>query len=548
MSTNLQKVDSNAQPRSQLMLQGINKDLHRQNFRKVLDILPSYEIHDIFQDDNGDLMFRFGHVEGSNKEPILFSIKGWTNWPHVREKKKPWESDIIFVNSHAMGDKAPFDWSSYLYGGLFKEFPKTETSGAEPSGSETTMLGPSRALLDYYFLQWAANSPNAANFCLPETFTFNSEKREKLASALTNLLSVDHVRDSILKNQEDQTTTPSPGYTSSEDILISSSEGSKTMPQRPGGTLSSATYSALKSGTGTVQKDSDISRTLHKIRKSITNLTSLPPLEDIQIEDSTEDGRENLLPLRLCIGHKGKHKVWMYIEKEVGRPWFEIETSHPEQGGTGRVVLKEEPDLEINGITLLEPFRTGKAGGLYIDPMINIGKYYFFLACEAWDLDLRKKDIVKDKKFEQYLKTGANAYHTQYRRAQSQREEVSGNEGIVETTEAVRTPTGLQTSPGGLSTPKTSHQTVLSPTSPPLDQQGPAYELGPRLESPDLAESLDMNQLEKKKNELLKRKKSLDDQIGHHRQAIKKAEEMRDQTDAELREIEDIKNENQPQV
>jgi hypothetical protein len=214
-------------------------------------------------------------------------------------------------------------------------------------------------------------------------------------------------------------------------------------------------------------KTHDVSRTLEHLGISIPNLASLPPLEHIDIQSIMAHEEESLVPLRLCFGSTGEGKVWMYIKKGTNLPVCKIEITHAGQIMTDTVKLREEDDIQRNGITLSEPFLTGKAKGTYIRPMFDMGKYYFFLACKNRGLELQEHDIAKDVKFEQYLKQGVNAYHKKNAPAQSH---PTASDELEDHRE-----TAYTASDGSLPSPSILHQTGVSPALPSQDQQNPSY-------------------------------------------------------------------------
>ncbi|KAL5386216.1 hypothetical protein DPSP01_004300 [Paraphaeosphaeria sporulosa] len=222
----------------------------------------------------------------------------------------------------------------------------------------------------------------------------------------------------------------------------------------------------------------------------------------------------------------------------IGQRTFKIESSAQGQRGTVEVKLKDKKDMAKLKISLSEPFQSGKGGGAYIGAMHSIGKYYFLLACEGRGLDLQDDDWFADQKFEQYLRSGANAYHARYPLKNAQHMMVNGERNGTETVEAAQATLGLLSNIGNSCTPESTHQTLLSPASPPPDQQGPSQRLDIEGQSSIITESLDINGRDRTWNELLRRKEELDDQI-------EKAEVDRDRIVAALRQYKDSKQAHQ---
>lgn len=216
-----------------------------------------------------------------------------------------------------------------------------------------------------------------------------------------------------------------------------------------------------------------------------------------------------------------------------------------EKRGTDPVQLKNKKDVKRNKITFLEPFQIGKAGGTYIEPMYDIGKYYFFIAWEARGLDLQEHDIFMDRKVKKYLRAGVNAYHGKYPLDRTNLRRKIGVKMARRLGKLLRPPRVCTPVPGiSLNHGQGIIQRYLQPRSL-LANKIPLEGLTLTLIRPCTG-NLDMDQLEQQRNELLERKRSLDLHIVHHLQEIKKSEATRDEIDPALEEIENIKHGNEP--
>ncbi|KAJ4349343.1 uncharacterized protein N0V89_007957 [Didymosphaeria variabile] len=310
-----------------------------------------------------------------------------------------------------------------------------------------------------------------------------------------------------------------------------------------------------------------------KSPSEVPNLVNLPHLKDVEIQECNHKS-DNFLPLRLCIGNINRGKVWMYIEKgsTTRYPPCEIEIVHPERLET--IPLKELKTKTIitdYGITLLEPFLTGKAGGEYTYPMFNIGRYYFFLAYQQKGLELKENDIHMNNGYARYLGNGVNAYTKAYPPSQSHIAQGEDKEMPYQSVQAAADPryTITQPSPAshlfptqsdksenskaidaaqvtsnlqagiGQPFPKTPlKQTLLSPTSPPEHEKGASsYEIVDDVAPPGSPNTPNLNQLRAQKNILGERHRGLQQQVQKHRNATYELEEELDDTTVALRDI-----------
>lgn len=470
-----------AQTHSQAILQDLQEYLLRHDFGDVLNNLPSYKEHEIFLDDSGDLLLQFGHVEGANDEALVLSIGGHTNWLHLRNKLEPLQNcKAKFVKENFPGNRAPFDWDEKLFEGLFRE---------------PAMEGTSRVLLDFYFLQWAVDAADGTHYSLPSSL-FGDSERKHLLSALNTL----------------RGTAGFQGYRSLHNTPTLSPLSSLHTPRESSNFLgtpliASLAYSNSYNVSGSQQTQSSkntrqsgravfsIADHLKELKEKIDHLAKLPGLEDMEFKPCEREGR---LQMQLCIGHTPKGKIWMYIEKNSKSSQVLAELETVEDGSVKmqriEIAKLESGELAGNDIILVEPLHSGKCGGLYMDPMINLAKYYFLLAYDRDRLSLEEDEISMNSKFIQYLKSGVNAYiaaksrgnkrsapSTQAssksesylrpgKKMDAERSEEIGDES--EFSGNVESPEIPETTPEP-STPRTaSKKPLITPASPPSHERG----------------------------------------------------------------------------
>ncbi|KAJ4349344.1 uncharacterized protein N0V89_007958 [Didymosphaeria variabile] len=310
---------------------------------------------------------------------------------YSRNHSRPRHDWVAGMDHENIRKKGVFAWHPELYNGLFER----------PMNRRTA------ALLQYYILQWAANTL--------VSFRFSGDiDVDALCEALEMLGETEEFKARAPEiGQQQPTEQP---FT--EQQLM----GQQFMEQELTRTSPTNGLMASDQDNNRDANRRSVRAILNEIRTSVPAVDTLPTLQDLNLKFEPHDKDERFyLPFRLYIGKsKGatnRCEAWMYMTYPQGKKQgvvqpceMNLTNANGEVVGSRTLATGWSPDLgELN---LAEPFKATKGsekGSNYL-PLTYVTQYCFLLKYEEEGVPINKSLIVINQTFKRYLENGVKFY------------------------------------------------------------------------------------------------------------------------------------------
>lgn len=382
--------------------------------------LPPYSRSAIVVKD-GTLCLDLGHVPNSDLR-IAFRSDGAAEFQkHIREESSM-DNAIKWVENHTKRKAQPFNWSPTLFKGLFEDPIRPE----------------SKAVLQYYFVQWAVDHPErvlqvknkdffrlevedfrVAFIVLRKTERFKeyqitigrkSEGKEggngKSSQSSSSSSSSSSLPPSGNLRKSERKTRDSAGR--SKSSKSSSSPLSSPPPSddvQDARKVNLGEDGAQDRDDGAAPGTSAILRSLDKHIKDPGLSTLYAIRSQIHVEETLRPNNSNL-PFRILLGSSlnerdADSRVWMYFD--VSKPKSDnprirqpcrIETTDSHGVTASKRFTRTLNDARVKyDVDLVEPFRSLKCEGRLTTPIYVAARYFCLLACRMRGVDVEDKCV-----------------------------------------------------------------------------------------------------------------------------------------------------------